>query len=419
MDKPRYTCLRDWLHWQESLHGQEIDLGLARIRQVYQRMRIGWQQTRFITVGGTNGKGSCIAFLNEIYQGAGYRVGRFTSPHFLRYNERIQIDSRPVDDASLCAAFAAIDAARGDISLTYFEFSTLAALWLFARERVAVALLEVGLGGRLDASNLLAADCAIVTSIGIDHRDWLGDSREQIGYEKAGIYRSGKPAICGDEAIPASVKQHASEIGALWYGRGEQFEVQRGETDWALHYAGQCIDELPWPQMRAPVQLNNAACAVLAVQLLAEDLPVEKTALQQGIRMAQLPGRMQRWQYAPEVILDVAHNEDAAKAVVQALQGQPLHLLLGMLRDKEVQATVAALAALTPLCWHLAAPDSPRALDADSLQTQVLQLQPAAQTRVYADVRQAYRAARAAAGSAGRVLVVGSFFTVAEVMGAV
>ena len=424
MQKPRFSKLKDWLSWQESLHGKEIDLGLERIRVVYERMGIEWGETKFITVGGTNGKGSTIAFLNEMYKGAGYKVGQFTSPHFLRYNERIQVNSQPIDDQPLCEAFAAIDKARGEVSLSYFEFSTLAALFIFAQQSVDVVLMEVGLGGRLDASNLIDADCSIVTSIGIDHRDWLGDGREAIGYEKAGIYRAGKPAICGDLDIPVTVQQHAESIGAQWLGRGQQFSVEQGEESWGLCFGEKTVVNLPYPSMLASVQLNNAACAVLAVQLLP--LSVSHKTLSEAISVAALPGRMQRLASTQDldIVVDVAHNEDAAESVVSAVQGhyanRPLYLVLGMLADKEVAATVAVLQQLQPQ-YYLAAPDSPRALPGADLESVVVEFGGSV-AAVATTVTEAYRQAcqnaeQAPSTSKALVLVMGSFFTVAEVMG--
>ena len=424
MQKPRFSKLKDWLSWQESLHGKEIDLGLERIRIVYERMGIEWGETRFITVGGTNGKGSTIAFLNEAYKASGYKVGQFTSPHFLRYNERIQINSQPIDEASLCDVFAAIDAARGDVSLSYFEFSTLAALFFFAQQQADVVLMEVGLGGRLDASNLIDADCSIVTSIGIDHRDWLGDSREEIGFEKAGIYRKGKPAICGDLGVPSTVPKHAEAIAAQWWGYGQQFSVEQADDSWNLCFGDKKVEHLPYPSMLAPIQLNNAACAVLAIQLLP--LPVPQESISQAIRTAALQGRMQTLssdsQY--DVVVDVAHNEDAAKSIVSAVHkhyaDRSVYLVLGMLADKEVAATLAVLQQLKPY-YYLATPDSPRALSSTDLGLRVEKV--GGDIVVVAKtVAEAYRQACQAAqqessSSKALVLVVGSFFTVAEVMG--
>ena len=431
MSAPKYKNLQYWLQWQESLHEKEIDLGLERIRIVYERMQIGWNETKFITVGGTNGKGSTIAFLNEIYKLAGFKVGQFTSPHFLCYNERIQINSQCIDDQSLCDAFAIIDLARGDVSLSYFEFSTLAALIIFSQQDVDVVLMEVGLGGRLDASNLIDMDCSIVTSIGIDHRDWLGDSREAIGFEKAGIFRAGKPAICGDLNIPVTVRQYAETIGAHWFGRDEQFTIEDGQDSWSLNFEqeGQIysVGALVYPSMLATVQLNNAACAVLVVQLLKEDLFVPHNVLSEAICITSLPGRMQQV-IVPEssnfdVFVDVAHNEDAAKSVVTTVQqhymDRSVYLVLAMLADKEVAATVKVLQQLSPE-YYLASPSSSRALAVQDLAKHVQMVgghvTVAVNTVVDAyqqalqEVRQEPRSSKAL------VLVLGSFFTVAEVM---
>ncbi len=418
----RFQNLQDWLRWQESLHGQEIELGLDRIKQVYLRLNIDWGDTVFLTIGGTNGKGSTVAFLNAIYQHSNYTVGQFTSPHFLDYRERIQVNSEMVDELSLCKAFAEIDSARADISLTYFEFSTLAALLVFAQKKVDVVLMEVGLGGRLDASNIVDADCSIVTSISLDHRDWLGDDVEQIGYEKAGIYRPNKPAIFGDASIPNSVQSHANNIAAQWYGREQQFFVCKDKDSWRLNWEGGEVTALPYPSMMAPVQLNNAACAVLAVQLLQDRLPVLNKEMFQPIRMTQVAGRMQRFisnRRSPEVILDVAHNEEAAKAVVSATQkynaDKPIHLVLAMLADKEVSATVSVLAALKPFLY-CTAPNSPRALSADDLYSIAQQGEWSALT-VHSSVTVAFNAAMAQVEEQGVILVLGSFFTVSEVLG--
>jgi len=280
--------------------------------------------------------------------------------------------------------------------------------------------MEVGLGGRLDDSNLVDADCSSVTSIGIDHRDWLGDSREKIGFEKAGIYRKGKPAICGDLDIPVTVQQHAEEIGAQWLGRDQQFSVDQGQEAWSLCFGQKKIENLPYPSMLASIQLNNAACAVLAAQLLP--LPIPHKALSEAIRIAALPGRMQRLVSTSEldVIVDVAHNEDAAKSVVAAVQKhygpRPIHLVLGMLADKEVAATVVVLQQLAPK-YYLARPDSPRALAAEHLAEQVRAVGGDV-AAVAKNVTAAYQyAAQEASSGKALVLVLGSFFTVAEVMG--
>ncbi|EDY87545.1 FolC bifunctional protein [gamma proteobacterium HTCC5015] len=417
----RFDSLQAWLSWQGRLHSSEVDLGLDRIRAVLARLSLDFSQSIVVTVAGTNGKGSTLAFLESIYRQAGYRVGLFTSPHFLHYCERIRIDGDRVSEQAVCDAFAAIDSVRGEISLTYFEFSTLAALWLFARESLAVILLEVGLGGRLDASNVIDADVGIVTSVSIDHRDWLGDNREDIGREKAGIYRRNRMAISGDPHPPHSLREVASIKGSDWQGRGEQFEVFTSSEDrarWRLQWRGEDF-EFPYPErLTAPIQLDNAASALVAVLGLRAQRPVDKSDMDRGLCQAGLPGRLQVIGQNPEVMLDVAHNEAAAKALFGAVAGrsyEQVHLVLGMLQDKEVRATASVLEALQPH-WYLATPQSERAMDCRELAA-MLPGSAASASVCYASVTEAYRAALGRAGENDLVIVTGSFFTVAEVMG--
>lgn len=420
-----FDTLNAWLDWQQSLHGKDIDLGLERIRTVYERLNLNWGKTQRISVAGTNGKGSTIAFLNAIYTAGGYRVAQFTSPHFIDYNERIQIDGVEASDTQICEAFERIDQARclpPQVSLSYFEFSTLAAFCLICDAQPDVALLEVGLGGRLDATNVVDAHCAIVTSISIDHRDWLGDTREKIGFEKAGIYRANVPAICGDVDTPNSVKAHALSLGALWLGRNDTFYIDASSDAWSVRWGGNTLSDLPMPSMMAPVQLNNAVCAVMAVQSLFHALPASHDALCKGITTARVPGRMQcvMANNGVPVILDVAHNEQSAQAVVDAIHthypNARIHLVMGMLADKEVADTVAVLSqlALEQVCT--ATLDSPRTLEGDFL---ARLFEPVAPTQVYETIEQALKVALNNAQNAseqGLVLVLGSFFSVKDAM---
>lgn len=420
----RFDTLHAWLDWQQSLHPKEIDLGLERIRTVYERLNLNWGKTQRISVAGTNGKGSTIAFLNAIYTAAGYRVAQFTSPHFIDYNERIQIDGVGASDTQICDAFERIDQARclpPQVSLSYFEFSALAAFCLICDAQPDVALLEVGLGGRLDATNVLDAHCAIVTSISIDHRDWLGDTREKIGFEKAGIYRANAPAICGDTDIPNSVKAHAHAVGAQWYGRDESFTVESENQTWRFNH-GDTVITLPMPSMMASVQINNAACAVMAVQTLFQVLPVSSEALADGIRTAKLAGRMQILT-APNgvgVMLDVAHNEASAQAVVDTMStshpNAKLYLVMGMLADKEVADTVRVLSQLSFAKVYTATLDSPRTLDGSPLAQLFNEYAPA---QTYENISKALNTALEDAKNSelhAIVLVMGSFFGVKDAM---
>ncbi len=317
----RFDTLNDWLAWQETLHPKAIDLGLERVREVAARLGLLAPKHVVISVAGTNGKGSSVAMLEAILACAGLRVGAYTSPHLWQYNERIRIDRQPVDDAVLVASFARIDAARGDISLSYFEFGTLAALDILQRADVDVAVLEVGLGGRLDAVNIVDADCALVTGIGIDHVEWLGPDRESIGREKAGIFRGGRPAVCSDPQPPASLRAVAQDCGAIWYGLGEQFGYARTGEVWDWWGPNLRLDGLPLPALPGPFQLQNAAGVVMALQTLGARLPVSVQALQAGLRAARVAGRFTVVPGPFETIFDVAHNPHAASRARRGARG--------------------------------------------------------------------------------------------------
>jgi dihydrofolate synthase/folylpolyglutamate synthase len=416
---PRFTSLPDWLAWQEGLHPKKIDLGLERVAGVAQRLQLQDMQPVVVTVAGTNGKGSSIAMLESILLQAGYRVGAYTSPHLLRYNERIRIDGAAIDDASLCTAFAAIDEVRGDTSLSYFEFGTLAALWLFGQSAPDIVLLEVGLGGRLDAVNIVDADVALVTAVDIDHSEWLGNDRETIGREKAGIFRRGRPAVCADPDAPASLRQVAAEREAVWYGLGEQFHILRGAGSWQWRGPRTRLDDLPQPALPGEHQLHNAAGVLMVIECLQHELPVSVAAIRAGLAGTALPGRCQLMPGPVELLLDVSHNPHGAAALARLLDTRPCkgqtHLVIGMLADKDVDATLAALAPVIDH-WYLAGLDQPRGLDADDLRQHAAKLPEAAAARCFADVATALRQALATAVAGDRVVVCGSFHTVADAM---
>ncbi|SEQ20861.1 dihydrofolate synthase / folylpolyglutamate synthase [Ectothiorhodospira magna] len=417
---PRHRTLEDWLAWQEQAHTRPIDLGLDRVAQVADGLQLRPAPMPVVIVGGTNGKGSTVAMLEAIYLAAGYRVGCYTSPHLIHYNERIRINGQPVADESICAAFEAIDQARGEISLSYFEFGTLAALWLFRREPVDVMVLEVGLGGRLDAVNILDADVAVVTAVGIDHQAFLGDDRESIGFEKAGIFRSGRVAVCGDADPPARLLDHAHSIGARLLLAGRDFAPLTGSrTDtWQYRGAGLVLEGLPSPALAGSVQYRNAASAITAVVSLRERLPVTQDALGQGLATARLPGRFQLLREAPAVWVDVAHNPQGADSLALNLQGVPCRgrtlAVMGVMADKDVDGILHPLLEIIH-GWYVASPAIDRALAASVLADRVAALtrQP---VQSHESVDRACRAALAAAGPEDRVIVFGSFFTVAEVL---
>lgn len=370
-------------------------------------------------VGGTNGKGSTAAYLEATLGAAGYRTGVYTSPHLLRYNERVRIAGVEASDADLVRAFERVDAARGETSLTYFEFGTLGAMLHFVDAGVDVAVLEVGLGGRLDAVNVFDADVAIVTSVDLDHTDYLGDTREQIGFEKAGIYRAGRPAICSDSTPPASLVGHARDIGADLRCIGLAFTAEREDGRWTYHGSGLDWRDLPLPAMAGDFQLRNAAGALAALEALRARLPVDAAAIRLGLARARLPGRFQRISTAPEIIVDVAHNAEAARALAASLRAQPVSgrtlAVVGMLADKDAAAVFAALADQID-AWWTCAPDSPRARDAGALAAILREHAGEAPIRVRPDVNAALAEARGAARENDRILVFGSFYTVAAVL---
>lgn len=413
----RFDTLNDWLAWQETLHPQAIDLGLERVRAVAARMGLLQPKHIVISVAGTNGKGSSVAMLEAILLSAGLRVGVYTSPHLWQYNERIRIAGQAVDDATLIASFARIDAARAELSLSYFEFGTLAALDIIQRAGVAVAVFEVGLGGRLDAVNILDADAALVTAIGIDHVEWLGPDRESIGREKAGIFRRQRAAVCSDPQPPASLRAVAQSCAALWYGLGEQFAYAQSSDTWQWSGPGVVLDALPLPALPGPFQLQNAAGVVMVVQTLAAHLPVTEQAIRTGLRTARVAGRFTVVAGLFETIFDVAHNPHAATALAQALAERPCSgrtlAVCGMLSDKDAAGVAAALTAQVQH-WYLGGLSGPRGQSAVQL-AERMKLPPT-QRHLVPDVAAAYAAAQSAARAGDRLLVFGSFHTIAELL---
>ena len=410
--------LPQWLAHLETAHHTPIDMGLERVTQVKNAMNLA-PACPVITVGGTNGKGSTCAFLSHIYAAAGYKVGTLTSPHLLRFNERIAINNQPVSDEEIVEAFERIEAARGDISLTYFEFNTLAAVDIFGQHQVDVMILEVGLGGRLDAVNIFDTDCAIVTSVDLDHQDYLGDSIEQIGKEKAGIFRAGKPAIFGQDPAPHSLGQHAKNIGAKLLQLNHQFSyIARIDSwQWQANNGSLKID-LPLPALQGAFQLNNAACAVAAVQIMRQQLPVSQEALAQGIAQAQNRARFQIIQQQPEIILDVAHNPHAARALASSLNALPAKLTLAVfsiLADKDSDSVISILRDSIDE-WFIAPLDLPRGMTLTAL-TAKLKKHDIKAIHPHNTIQAAYTAALSQVTENDRIIVFGSFHTVAGILG--
>lgn len=417
--EPRFKALQQWLDWQLQLHPHSIDLGLDRVREVAERLDLLSPIAQVITVGGTNGKGSVVTYLESLLQASGKRVGCFTSPHFLHYGERIRLAGAPVADEAIVAAFDAIDRARGEVSLTYFEFGTLAAVWLMAQAEVDYMVLEVGLGGRLDACNLWNADVAIVSSIGLDHQQYLGNTRESVAREKAGIFRHGRPALCGDRQPPSTLFECARSVAAEFERIGQDFDALGQVADEQWLYT-QADDGLCWrlasPGIPGPCQQDNAAVALRALHKLGLLQSLGEREASKALAGAKLAGRCQRWPGRPEVVLDVAHNPQAAAVLAAWLDLQPPRrrvAVAAMLSDKDHAAVLASLVEQFA-AWYLPELDveragSPRQL-ADYLLTtdQVVRRQGAS---VAECLQQAL-----ADNPECDIVVFGSFHTVAEAM---
>ncbi len=407
--------LADWLAYIERQHAQRIALGLERVAEVFARLKVKIS-CPVITVAGTNGKGSTCAMLESILQAAGYRTALYTSPHLLRYNERVRIGGREADDAALCNAFEAVEQARGAVPLTYFEYGTLAALLLFARENIEAAVLEVGLGGRLDAVNVLDADCAVLSSVGIDHVEFLGTTREAIGREKAGIFRPGRPAVVADPQPPDSVL--GADARLLLIGRDFGYLPQG--TQWAYWGPAGKRSGLAHPALRGLAQLRNASAALAALDSLRERLPVAMQDVRRGLAEVSLPGRFQVLPGRPQLVLDVAHNPQAA-AILAANLGEAGYspetiAVVGMLKDKDIAGVLGAVAPRITR-WHLASLPGPRGANADLLARVLLEMNVTHPVTKHDGVPQALAAAKKEAGENDKIVVFGSFLTVAGAYG--
>lgn len=417
LKQPRFQTLDEWLRWQESCHPSAIDLDLGRVRQVAAALNLLRPSAKVVTVAGTNGKGSCVAALNWLLRLKGARVGTYSSPHLRVYNERVQIDGKPVSDDALCSAFSVIDAARGAISLTYFEFGTLAALYLFSQQTLDYWVLEVGLGGRLDAVNIIDPDVAVITSIALDHTDWLGEDRESIGFEKAGICRAGVPLVCSDPEPPLSVLSYASKLFCPSYWIGQQFLLTAQPGGWQLQL-GERLYSLP--NLFLPPWSVAAALQVadLLGQLGAPD-QVERDLAQ--LAQLKLPGRLQCHRVQGRtVVLDVAHNPAATAYLAGQLQQRwpqgDWQIVVAMMNDKNISD---ALRPLVPLAhtWHLAGvPNMARAAGVEHLEQVLRQIGSSVQAHSYGSAAAALAAALQTQGSGG-ILVTGSFYPVADALG--
>lgn len=396
-----------WLHYLEHLHAQAIDLGLERVKQVAEHLQLLQPAATIFTVAGTNGKGTTCCTLESILLAAGLRVGVYSSPHLVRYTERVRIQGKELPEALHTQAFADIEAGRGAVSLTYFEFGTLSALQLFKQANLDVVILEVGLGGRLDATNIVDADVSVVTSIAIDHTDWLGNDRESIGREKAGIFRQGRPAVVGEPDMPGTIADVAAEKGAQLRRRGRDWEYSMQRETWSWQDKQRELSRLPLPN----VPLANAATALAALHY--SSLNVSEEAIRHGLQHAALPGRFQTVQASPRLILDVAHNPHAAAYLANRLAELPktgkVRAVVGMLSDKDIAGT---LAHLTPLvdAWYCAPLEGPRGATAQQIAEHLTRSQS------FSDVVAAWKQAMSEATEQDIVIVCGSFHTVAHVM---
>jgi len=415
----RFHSLNAWLDWQAQLHPSDIELGLERVATVWQQLNPTPLSTTVITIAGTNGKGSCVAMLEAIYSAAGYRVGCYSSPHLLCYNERIRVDGKEASDESICQAFERIDQARGEISLTYFEFGTLAALDIFAASALDVVILEVGLGGRLDAVNIIDSDVALITSVDLDHTDWLGDDLEQIALEKGGIMRANRPAVFGGESPPVSLVRYAERLGAKLAVAGDAFSFEASEKEWSWRCEEKELYGLPFPALQGCCQLQNAAAVLKVVDLLADRLPVGPDAIQRGLVSIRLSGRFQVIPGSVDLILDVAHNPAAAQVLADTLAQVPCEgrtlALFAMLSDKDVGAVAAVLAPQVD-GWFLGTLDDKRAIPADEIKQRMHRAGVVHQVNSYPNLEEAYRAAKIEAAPGDRVLAFGSFITVAGLL---
>ena len=412
--------LDDWLAHCEQLHPKTIDMGLDRVRAVAERMGLRFDCPVF-TVAGTNGKGSTCAMLEAILTQAGFRTGLFTSPHLVRFEERCRIRGQNVDASDLVAAFARVESARAEISLTYFEFTTLAILDTLARAGLDAVILEVGLGGRLDAVNIIDTDCAIITSIDIDHAELLGDTREKIGFEKAGILRTGRPAIVSDPVPPQSVIDRATEIGADLWLLGRDFNYSGDKQQWAWAGRGRRYAGLAYPALRGANQLINASGVLAALTAMRQQLPVTAQAVRNGLALVDLPGRFQVVPGQPALVLDVAHNPHSVAALALNLDAMGFypttHAVFGAMADKDLAPMLHRMDPLVDR-WYFADLPTPRAASGAALQTawQALTQRKDASSAVFSQPLDALHAAAAKAQAADRIVVFGSFYTVGGVL---
>ena len=417
VDKPE--SLTQWLAYIEALHPKSIAMGLERVKDVADRLQLV-PTFPIISIAGTNGKGSTCAMLESIYLDAGYRVGTYVSPHLRYYNERVRVNHQSISDEALCEAFSAIEAARGDVVLTYFEMGTLAAMWHFTRSDLDIAILEVGMGGRLDAVNVFEPACSIVTCVDLDHMDYLGDTREKVGAEKAGVYRPHKPAICGDIDPPKAVIEIAEQLQSTLHLINRDFVVNKLEQGWQYKTSESTL-LLPSLALQGDFQLNNAACAICAVEKLNQQLPVSLGSIGDSLKSVTLLGRFYQFSQNPDIILDVAHNPQAADSLANNLNDKPCKGrtfgVFAMLVDKDIENVVSALLPHISL-WYLADMHNARGATAEDLESHLQSQAKNGLTKQFDNVADALHSACIEADKNDRIIVFGSFYTVADAIDA-
>ena len=416
---PPFKTLDEWLAWQETAAPQEIELGLERCRSVAESLGIDTTESVVVTVAGTNGKGSSVTMLEQIWIAAGYKVAAYTSPHMIAYNERIRVNGVPIASGKICDAFAEIECHRNDTHLTYFEYGALAALRIFQTHQPDIILLEVGLGGRLDAVNIIDPDVALITSIGIDHVEFLGEDRESIGREKAGIMRAERPAVCSDPEVPNSIIDTAETLNAQLDLLGVDFQFVEQGTNWGWWNTSTKLYGLPKPNLEGDYQFRNASGVLQVIDILQSRLPVTTPVIENMLRTVTLWGRFQTFPGEVEYIFDVAHNVQAVEQFVETLEKHAkfgkTHLVLGMLRTKDRAAVMQVLKSSVDK-WYLASVNARRGTSSKELNTALEEIESGARAELFDSVSAAIKAAEENAAPGDRIIALGSFLVVSEAL---
>ena len=415
----KFKTVSEWLDWQQTIHPLNIDFKLERILSVYKKLNISSIANKIITVAGTNGKGSTVSFLESVISKKNYRVGTFTSPHILRYNERIKINGQEIDDESLLETFEMINDRRGDTTLTYFEFATLSAFYLFSKSNLDVAVLEVGLGGRLDATNIVDSDVSIITSIGIDHTEFLGNTIDSIALEKAGVMRPFKKSIYAQNKPPAALLKYAKNKSVNLLIHNNDYQVNRSNTNWSINSKNLNLNEIPNLKMIGDYQYNYAAASLLALNEILPDCLKDYDDVKVALSETEISGRFQFLSKSPDIILDVAHNEDAAKSLAENIKTRrynSIQVVLGVLADKDVYSIVEPFSNLVDH-WYIGTINSERGMNADEISYRINSIyKNKLSIGTYASVTSAFNLAKSNQTKDSLLLVYGSFYTVSEVL---